>query len=257
VNPYPNQRSTKILVVDDSTFDAYVLGELLERTGYRVLTAGDGRRGYELATVTQPDLIVLDVCMDTMDGFAACRLLKANPTTAPIPIIFVSGTDSPDQCIHGLSLGAVDYVAKPYSAGELIARIEVHLKLAEKIAASTGPPPVQPAPGDGDAVLVAAAVELIGQHLDEPLSLDDIARRVGSYREKLSRVFQEQRGMTVFAYVREARIERGAELLRAGDAGVAEIAMAVGFSSAGNFSTAFRERMGVTPSRFRLDRGPK
>jgi len=74
---------------------------------------------------------------------------------------------------------------------------------------------------------------------------------VGTYREKLNQLFRTHTGMTVFAYIREARIQRGMHLLRDTDMDVQDIALLLGFANAGNFATAFRERMGTTPSSYR------
>ena len=247
--------AVKILVVDDSTFEQFALREILTSRGYRVGSATDGRQGYDLATLTRPDLILLDVLMGGMDGFAVCRLLKANSVTADIPVIFLTGADSEAERIEGLSLGAVDFVGKPFSAGELLARINIHLRLSHPhnpsgaTAAAAGTD-IATDPR-ADEVLAAAAQRYIDNNLAEPLHLDDLARRVGSYREKLSRAFLARRGTTVFAYIRDQRIASGAAMLRNTDAGIAEIALAVGFSNAGNFATAFREKMGVTPGGYR------
>ncbi len=252
----------KILVVDDSTFEQYALRDILTSQGYRVGSATDGRQGYEMATLTHPDLILLDVLMDGMDGFATCRLLKANPATAAIPVLFLTGADSERERIEGLTLGAVDFIGKPFSAGELLARIGIHLRLATGPAAANGADdgddakhraalPEGAADRRAEEVLAAAARHYIDNNLAEALNLDDLARRVGSYREKLSKAFLACHGTTVFGYIRDQRIARGAAMLRDTDAGIAEIAAAVGFSNAGNFATAFREKMAVTPGAYR------
>jgi CheY-like chemotaxis protein len=246
----------KILVVDDSAIEQFTLREILSSRGYRVGSAVDGRQGYEMAELTRPDLIVLDIVMDGVDGFATCRLLKANPQTAPIPVIFLSSAHDEHERIEGLTLGAVDFVAKPFSAGELLARIGIHLRLAHPRTAAPSPAAL-PEPADtaadtrADEVLAAAARRYIDDNLAEPFNLDDLAKRVGSYREKLSRAFLARHGATVFTYIRDQRIIRGAAMLRDTDAGIAEIAAAVGFSNAGNFATAFRDKMGVTPGGYR------
>jgi DNA-binding response OmpR family regulator len=253
-----DSQQRKILIVDDSAFEQRVLVDLLSELPYRVSVAFNGLQGYQLALADQPDLILLDVRMPNMDGYTACRLLKANPVTEHIPIIFLSGADADEERIMGLSIGGVDFVSKPFSSGELAARIQVHLNLARRAsrAQSQAQPPGQP-PAAGtpdaepDAVIVNAAKRLIADNLASLPGLAEIARSVGTYREKLSQVFREQTGMTVFAYIREARIRRGEELLRETDIDVQDIALLIGFNNAGNFATAFRERMGITPSAFR------
>jgi DNA-binding response OmpR family regulator len=253
----------KILIVDDSAFEQRVLVDLLSELPYKVSVAFNGLQGYQLALANLPDLILLDVRMPNMDGYTACRLLKANPVTQDIPVIFLSGADADEERIMGLSIGGVDYVSKPFSPGELAARIQVHLNLARRVndrglqasndaeagtaagAAGSGPD------NDPDAVIVAAVKRLIADNLATLPGLAEIARSVGTYREKLSQIFREQTGMTVFAFIREARIRRGEELLRDTDMDVQDIALLIGFNNAGNFATAFRERTGITPSAFR------
>jgi DNA-binding response OmpR family regulator len=249
----------KILIVDDSAFEQRVLVDLLSELPYKVSVAFNGLQGYQLALANQPDLILLDVRMPNMDGYTACRLLKANPVTQDIPVIFLSGADADEERIMGLSIGGVDYVSKPFSPGELAARIQVHLNLARRVSDRSQQASNDPAAGSGaagadcdpDAVIVAAVKRLIADNLASLPGLAEIARSVGTYREKLSQIFREQTGMTVFAFIREARIRRGEELLRDTDMDVQDIALLIGFNNAGNFATAFRERTGITPSAFR------
>ncbi|MQA41376.1 response regulator transcription factor [Rugamonas aquatica] len=252
-------QTRKILIVDDSAFEQRVLVDLLSELPYKVSVAFNGLQGYQLALAQHPDLILLDVRMPNMDGYTACRLLKANPVTQDIPIIFLSGADADEERIMGLSIGGVDFVAKPFSPGELAARIQVHLNLARRAAQPRAAPAhgdaaqarATAADSDPDAVIVNAAKRLIVDNLASLPGLAEIARSVGTYREKLSQVFREQTGMTVFAFIRETRIRRGEELLKDTDIDVQDIALLIGFNNAGNFATAFRERMGVTPSAFR------
>lgn len=246
---------SKILIVDDSAFEQRMLVDLLSDMPYKVSVAFNGLQGYQLALANRPDLILLDVRMPNMDGYTACRLLKANPVTQDIPVIFLSGADADDDRILGLSIGGVDYVSKPFSPGELAARIQVHLNLARRQQAAPPPPdaeaPEPEAESDPDAVLVNAVKRLISDNLAALPGLAEIARSVGTYREKLSQVFREQTGMTVFGFIREERIRRGEELLKDTDIDVQDIALLIGFNNAGNFATAFRERLGVTPTAYR------
>ncbi|UUZ55421.1 DNA-binding response regulator [Massilia sp. H-1] len=236
-------------MVDDSAFEQRMLAELLTKHDHMVLAAYNGHQGYELAASARPDLILLDVRMPYVDGFATCRLLKANPDTAAIPIIFVSGADAEDEKVLGLSVGAVDFVSKPFSGAELAARIQVHLKLARRTGSGRTR---HQQPSSADEVLVRAARQLIDADLAAVPTLDEIAGQVGTYREKLSQVFRETMGCTVFAYIHDQRIARGGELLlRDTEIDIQAIALLVGFQNAGNFATAFRERNGMPPSTYR------
>lgn len=236
-----------ILIVDDSAFEQRMLVDLLSELPYRVSVAFNGEQGYQLAIAGLPDLILLDVRMPNMDGYTCCRLLKANPATRDIPIIFLSGTEAVEDRITGLQIGGVDFVSKPFTPGELAARIHVHLNLMKR------PPQeaMEAEPADTESVIVNAAKRLIYDNLSALPGLAEIAASVGTYREKLNQLFRIHTGMTVFAYIREARIERAAHLLRDTDMEVQDIALLLGFANAGNFATAFRERMGSTPSSYR------
>jgi PleD family two-component response regulator len=116
-----------ILIVEDSAFEQRMLVDLLSELPYRVSVAFNGEDGYREAIAQQPDLILLDVRMPSMDGFTCCRLLKANPLTQSIPIIFLSGADAMEDRVKGLSVGAADFVTKPFTPGALAARIHTHL----------------------------------------------------------------------------------------------------------------------------------
>lgn len=240
-----------LLVVDDSDDDLRLLTGILH-SSYRVSVALNGDQGYQRAVALQPDLILMDVNMPKMDGFAACRLLKANPATASIPLLFLSNAIHPDQRIEGLSIGAVDYVLKPYVAEEVLARIRIHLRLAGRLPAAVEPPAPVAAPqsDDGD-VLVQAAIRLIDARLANPLTLADLAQRVGTHEKRLTAAFRRQLGLTVFGYLREQRLRRACTLLRESSISIDNLAALIGFSNAGNFSTAFREQMGITPSEYR------
>jgi two-component system sensor histidine kinase/response regulator len=131
MGPDPPAESTAktILIVDDMPANLGVLTSHLERQGYVAVVAQGGEEGVERAEFVRPDLILLDVMMPGVDGFEACRRLKANPATRDIPVIFMTAlTDTGDK-LTGFSVGAVDYVTKPLNGAEVLARIETHLAL--------------------------------------------------------------------------------------------------------------------------------
>jgi DNA-binding response OmpR family regulator len=121
----PNQR---ILVVEDEARIAQIVSAYLQRDGYRVLQANDGRKGLELARAEEPDLIVLDLMLPEVSGWDVCRQLRRNPRTARVPIIMATARDEVSDRIVGLELGADDYLIKPYDAKELVARVHAVLR---------------------------------------------------------------------------------------------------------------------------------
>lgn len=118
----------KVLIIDDSP-DALALAKArLAKEGLDIICADGGKTGLDAAWRNRPDLVLLDVDMPDMSGFDVCRALKAEAELCMIPIIFVSGSGSAEDKVRGLDLGAVDYVAKPFDAFELRARVRAALR---------------------------------------------------------------------------------------------------------------------------------
>lgn len=119
----------KILVIDDNSINLNLLSALLSYAGFEVWTASNGQTGLEIINQNTPDLILLDIMISDWDGFEICAYLKADPTYAEIPIIFITALSESQEKVKGLKLGAVDYITKPFDQSEIIARINLHLKL--------------------------------------------------------------------------------------------------------------------------------
>jgi DNA-binding response OmpR family regulator/DNA-binding CsgD family transcriptional regulator len=116
-----------VLVVDDSPDTLSFLTEAIERSGATVLVAVGGDLALALVDEVTPDVILLDAVMPGMDGFETCRRLKAKPHLAAVPVIFMTGLRETEHIVRGLAAGGVDYVTKPISPEEILARIRVHL----------------------------------------------------------------------------------------------------------------------------------
>src|SRR5262245_56802373 len=113
-----------VLVVDDSQISRKIMAAFLEKEGYRSIQAEDGAQALKQAQEALPDLILLDVIMPGPDGYEVCRTLKADPRTAEIPIIFLTGVNDPENKVKGIELGASDYVTKPFNREEALLRIK-------------------------------------------------------------------------------------------------------------------------------------
>ncbi len=118
-----------ILIVDDNDINRMLLSRMLSKKGFRLLEAADGAEAIEVATRELPDLILLDIMMPEMDGYEVCTRLRENDQTADIPVIFLSAKSETDDKIKGLEAGAVDYITKPFSMGEVYARVKAQLKI--------------------------------------------------------------------------------------------------------------------------------
>jgi CheY-like chemotaxis protein/MinD-like ATPase involved in chromosome partitioning or flagellar assembly len=118
----------KILVVDDDQAVLRLVKLILCRAGYQVITVTTGEEGVQRVSTEKPDLVLMDVMMPGIDGFEATRHIRRLPEGRHIPIIFLSALDQTEAKIKGLRIGGQDYIIKPVKAGELLARIEVHLR---------------------------------------------------------------------------------------------------------------------------------
>jgi two-component system, cell cycle response regulator len=118
----------KVLIIDDSPEALAVAKSRLSKEGVEILCADGGRAGLEAAERERPDLILLDIDMPDISGLEVCRSLKADAELCMIPILFLSGSGTADDKVKGLDLGAVDYVAKPFDAFELRARVRAALR---------------------------------------------------------------------------------------------------------------------------------
>ena len=143
----------RILVVEDERSIADLVAEALRRQGYRVETAGDGDQALEVAETTLPDLVILDLMLPKLDGWEVCRRLREEETTRRIPIIMLTARRDEKDVVAGLELGADDYLRKPFSLAELLARVKAHLRARAQDALgdegiAVGPLTLEPRSGE-------------------------------------------------------------------------------------------------------------
>ena len=123
--------SGRILVVDDQPANLLVVSSLLSRHGYEVTTAPDGEQALSILSQVQPDLLLLDMLMPNMDGFALLAEIKQNPELLRLPVVFLTVAQDRDLLLRAFDSGAVDYVTKPFMPEELLARVNAHVGLKQ------------------------------------------------------------------------------------------------------------------------------
>lgn len=129
----PNDdKRPRILVVDDDPLMRRIVGQSLEKGEYGLIEADSGAAAIDIALATRPDLILLDVMMPGMDGFEVVYRLRKHAVTSSIPIIMLTALGEMSEKIHGMQLGADDYVTKPFDPRELRARVQAHLKRSQQ-----------------------------------------------------------------------------------------------------------------------------
>lgn len=118
-----------ILIVDDIPRNLEVLGNILNSEGYETAMATNGKEALATIRKTKPDLILLDIMMPEMDGYEVCRQIKSHPDYKDIAIIFLTGKSDSDEIVKGFSMGASDYITKPFQKSELMARVKTQLEI--------------------------------------------------------------------------------------------------------------------------------
>lgn len=121
----------RILIVDDVEANRFVLRDIIVEMGYQPILTANGVQALKILERHRPHLIILDIAMPEMDGYEFCQIMKANPDTREIPIIFISAFDDPADVVKGFNLGGEDYITKPFIPEVVKARVSLHLKLYE------------------------------------------------------------------------------------------------------------------------------
>lgn len=125
------QKTTKILIVDDVDSNRFALRDIIQDMGYQPILAENGVQALKVVYRIQPQLIITDISMPEMDGYELCKVLKENPDTRNIPIIFISAFDDPSDVVKGFDLGSEDYITKPFIPKVVKARLKLHLRLCD------------------------------------------------------------------------------------------------------------------------------
>ncbi len=123
--------SAKVLVVDDMPLNVKMLADVLTFKGYQVVTAAGGKEGLAKVESEKPDLVLLDVMMPDLDGYAVCRAIRAKAETAILPVVMITALDPAEERVKGLEAGADDFLSKPINQPELLARVRSLLRIKE------------------------------------------------------------------------------------------------------------------------------
>jgi DNA-binding response OmpR family regulator len=250
-----------LLVVDDSAdLRAWIREHFSHR--FRVYEAGDGADGIALAREHLPDMVISDVMMPGVDGFALCRALRENPETDFLPIVLLTAQAESERRIEGLEQGADDYLTKPFAMRELEARVDnliaLRRRLRERFASGVADVPpareiaMPPGLDADDRMLgdrIRAAIE--ANLADPEFGVAELAKAVFQDRSHLFRRTKQIFGISPSDLIRQARIERAAWLLETGAGTVTDVAYAVGFNKVSHFCRVFQETYGATPAAWR------
>lgn len=249
--------SPLVLVVEDNSLvRSFIVNEL--KANYKILEAGNGREGTLIALKKIPDLIISDVMMPEVDGIELCRKLKKDEKTSHIPIILLTAKSDEENILKGLEVGADDYMLKPFSAKQLLVRIEKLIELRGNLrirySNRVNISPNEIAITSTDEVFLKKIQRIVDEDLgDSNFTVDEFCKKLGMSRMQLHRKLAALTGLSTSAFIRDQRLRMAIQRLGKSGESISEIAYAVGFSSPSYFIKCFKEAYGVTPNDFLIN----
>jgi signal transduction histidine kinase/CheY-like chemotaxis protein len=243
-----------LIVEDNPDLRQYVRGIFDKR--YQVEEAQDGEEGLRKAFELVPDIVICDLMMPRLNGFGFCQVLKTDLRTNHIPVVMLTAKATLEDRLEGLTLGADDYLAKPFSSNELQIRVQNLLQqrrvLQQKYGQNgvlTTPPLVAVKEPSMDDVFLGKALKVVERYIsDSSFDVETFAGAMSMTSVQLRRKLKALTDQTVTVFVRNYRLEKAADLLRSRAGTVSDIAYQVGFESLPYFSKVFQERFGKAPS---------
>ena len=241
-----------LLIVEDNTDLRRFIRETVE-SSYQVMEAVNGKEGLAKASAEIPDVIVSDVMMPLMDGFALAEKLKNDERTSHIPLILLTAKAGQSHRIEGLETGADDYLTKPFDAKELLVRIQNLVNgrklLRKKFAGEILLKPSEVTVNSVDETFLKKVMDAIEENMSEDaFGVEELARAVAMSRSQLHRKLVALTGQSPSEVLRNTRLLRAKELLQKRAATPSEVAFQVGFNSHTYFSKCFKEEFGISPS---------
>jgi len=241
-----------MLLVDDNADVRYFIKSHFS-SGFHIVEAKDGLEGWNMALKTIPNIIISDVMMPDMDGFEFCRKIRKDERTSHIPILLLTALGSREHEIEGLSLGADDYITKPFDLVVLQTKVEnilsVRQSLKQKYAGEVFLQPSNIVLSSPDERFLQKAIGVVENNISDPdLDIDRFATEIGVSRMQLYRKLSALTEMTVKEFVRDIRLKRAAQLLVQKRMNVSEVAYAVGFKDLSHFRKCFRQEYGMSAS---------
>jgi signal transduction histidine kinase/DNA-binding response OmpR family regulator len=233
------------LVVDDEpdTLEMHARVVQNHAPGSRVLKARTGREALALLEQGAVDLVLLDLMMPEMDGFAVLEAMREREAMREIPVIVVTGQVLTEAEMARLNQGVVRVLSKGvFSLDETLAQVDAALQRQHRLSSEA-------------QRLVRKAMAYVQQNYQDPLSRQSLARHVGMSDDYLTYCFRQELGMTPIAYLNRYRVVQAKALLKETDWTITQIALEVGFSDSGYFSRVFRREAGMSPDAFRRREG--
>ena len=245
-------RDMHILVVEDNrALREFMVHPLREH--FRVTTAKDGQQAWEMIGDLQPDLVVSDVVMPRMDGFELCSNIKSTYETSHIPVILLTALSDKTSQLHGLGLGADNYLVKPFDMALLASRITSIIRNRRTVLQKA----IETQRDDTRSIVtnrindefIKKAISCVRANIgNENFGKEDFASALALSQSLLYKKIKALTNLSVVEFIREIRLNYAMELLRSGEFNVTEVSEMCGFNTPAYFSKVFKEFFGRTPT---------
>ena len=248
----------KLLIVEDNV-ELLLLMQQLFSKHYKVLTAPNGQKAWDIVTNNEIDLVVSDVMMPVMDGYELTRRIKGDPATSSLPVILLTAKTQAEDREEALTIGADDYVTKPFKMRDLELRINniienrkrIQAEFRDKTAEQTEQEMASLEP-TADHEYLMRCIECVHNHLDDAdYDRDALAVDMGASTSSVYNKLRSMTGMSISSFIRDIRMKEARRIVRQKPGiRVSDLAYSVGFQDPKYFSTIFKKRFGVTPTEY-------
>jgi len=243
-----------LLVVDDNEGIRTFIKQVLSDT-FTVHEAENGEQGLQIATKIIPNIVLSDVVMPIMDGIELCENLKTKKETSHIPVLMLTAKSSKESELKALSVGADDFISKPFSMELLQLKLANLTKSREKLRKLFNRDinliPKDVTVTSADETFLQQAIEIVEKHMmNTDFNVEMLVKEMGFSRSTLYFKFKEITGLSSSEFIRNIRLKRAMQLLSKSDLSVKEIMYMTGFNTASYFSKCFKKQFGVRPSEY-------
>jgi signal transduction histidine kinase/ligand-binding sensor domain-containing protein/AraC-like DNA-binding protein/CheY-like chemotaxis protein len=256
-NLAPKKQTYSILIIDDNDeMRAYLCNKF--KAFFNVFSAKNGEEGAAMAIKEIPDIIVCDLMMPLLDGIGTIKLLKENFNTCHIPIILLTANSAENKKIEGISIGADDYITKPFNFSYLKLKIDALITQRNKIIQTLSKNPELSlgilTNSEEDKQFVEKVIQLVENSIGEPnFNVDFIASKMGLSRTNFYKKMKEITSETPHEFINTIQMKKAALLLKNTNYTISEISVICGFNDTTYFSKIFKKYFGESPKSYQLE----
>jgi YesN/AraC family two-component response regulator len=255
---------SKILLIEDDRVNRCLFQDCLESEGFQTISAEDGAMGIQQAKNYLPDLILCDIYMPEVNGYEVLAQLRQDPSTAYIPLIFLTAMATKVERRKGMELGADDFLMKPFTAEQLLAAVSARLERQTMLERCFAAKYQKTSDSQHESIVkkderqifpniaeLQNVFDYIEANYNREITLSDVAQAIGYSPAYLTNRVKHETGRTINAWIIERRMAEARSLLLETDWPVEQIANSVGYLNASYFFRQFRQYQGTTPKAWR------